>query len=520
MDRKQPNAAGAESSQGSFALLEALSTVGFSSSAMRWRPCNSLPASMREFALSYPFEDRNEKIGSPEPVGKPRPRRPGRGRSLAAKWIFTLAALLLFMTGVGQALAQSAPLAATPPMGWSTWNHFHHAISDALIRAQADQMVSSGMRDAGYVYVNIDGGWEGYRDASGVLHPNKNFPDMKALGDYLHSKGMKFGIYTGPGPGTCAGAPASYAHEEQDARMFASWGVDYVKYDLCSFREIMLRDSGADPNLTVSPHMQVDYAQIMAKQPAPVVEKANAILRAAYEKMHQAIVGAGRPMVFGFCEYGYAKVWEWGPKAGGNLWRTSQDIGDSYMSITANGFGEAGLARYAGPGHWNDPDSLEVGNGRLTADEDRTNFSLWAILAAPLIAGNDLTAMTPEVQSILLNREVIAVDQDPLGKEGDRAYETGPLQVWTRSLVGGDLAVALFNGVASPTEMTLNLAKVGWRGPAAVRDLWAHRDLGDVRSSYTVMTPGHGVVLLRLSRPKSSSNPHALQPRDATEILK
>ncbi len=440
---------------------------------------------------------------SSESRWKLRPPRPSGRKSLAVKWICAAAACFLSIVCAGQALAQSAPLAATPPMGWSTWNHFHHAISDALIRAQADKMVSSGMRDAGYVYVNIDGGWEGYRDASGVLHPNKNFPDMKALGDYLHSKGLKFGIYTGPGPGTCAGAPASYAHEEQDARMFASWGVDYVKYDLCSFREIMLRESGADPNLTVSPRMRVDYAQIMAKQPAPVVEKADAILEAAYEKMHKAIAATGRPMVFGICEYGDGEVWKWGPKVGGNLWRTSQDIGDSYMSIAANGFGEAGLARYAGPGQWNDPDSLEVGNGRLTADEDRTNFSLWAILAAPLIAGNDLSAMTPEVESILLNREVIAVDQDPLGKEGDRAYETGPLQVWTRPLANGDLAVGLFNGIDSPASVTLRLAKVGWNGPAMVRDLWEHRNVGEIRSSYKVMAPGHGVVLLRLSRPKS-----------------
>ncbi|MGC1784935.1 MAG: glycoside hydrolase family 27 protein [Acidobacteriaceae bacterium] len=382
-------------------------------------------------------------------------------------------ALLL---GVGCASAQSAPLAATPPMGWSTWNHFHHDISDALVRAQADAMVSSGMRDAGYVYVNIDGGWEGYRDAAGVLHPNKNFPDMKALGDYIHSKGLKFGLYTGPGPQTCAGAVASYGHEAQDATMFASWGVDYLKYDLCSFRKIMRQQSGSN------------------------LQKSDAIMQAAYEKMHRDLVATGRPIVFGMCQYGWGKVWEWGPEVGGNLWRTSGDISDNYGRMTSIGFREAGLARYAGPGHWNDPDILEVGNGGMTPDEQRTHFSLWAILAAPLIAGNDLTKMSPETKSILLNKEVIGIDQDSLGRQGDRVYATGPLEVWTKPLQGGAMAVALFNRTSEPGSMTLNLAKIGWHGPAKARDLWMHRDLGVVNTNYTAIVPTHGVVLLRLSR--------------------
>lgn len=416
-------------------------------------------------------------------------------------WL-TAAVAVLMTLSAGYALAQKQMLAATPPMGWSTWNYFHHNISDAVIRAQADAMVSSGMRDAGYVYVNIDGGWEGYRDAAGVLHPNKDFPDMKALGDYIHSKGLKFGIYTGPGPGTCAGAPASYGHEAQDARMFASWGVDFVKYDLCSFRAVMVKESGADAQMAIEPHPRIDYAQIMSHQPASVVNKADAIMEAAYEKMHQAILATGRPMLFSLCQYGYANVWEWGPKVGGNMWRTSEDVADNYNSVTRNGFGEAGLARYAGPGHWNDPDILEVGNGKMSADEWRTNFSLWSILAAPLIAGNDLANMTPETRSILLNKEVIAVDQDRLGKQGDRAYQAGPLQVWTKPLSGGDLAVGLFNELGSPAEMTLKLSAAGWHGAAEACDLWAHRDLGKIEGSYTTMIPAHGVAMLRLSRPQ------------------
>jgi alpha-galactosidase len=411
------------------------------------------------------------------------------------------AALLLLAIPSG--FAQQPPLAATPPMGWSTWNHFHHDISDALIRAQADAMVSSGMRDAGYVYVNIDGGWEGERDAAGVLHPNKNFPDMKALGDYIHSKGLKFGLYTGPGPETCGGAPASYGHELQDAKMFASWGVDYLKYDLCSFRQIMARESGADQVGVAQPGSRQGYSEIMAHSSDQTVKKADDIMRAAYEKMHQALLATGRPIVFSLCQYGYAKVWEWGPQVGGNLWRTSGDVSANYASIIANGFGEAGLAPYAGPGHWNDPDFLEVGNGKMTADEWRTNFSLWAILAAPLIAGNDLVNMTPEVKSILLNKEVIAVDQDPLDRQGDRAYQTGPLEVWSKPLSGGDRAVGLFNAINSPAEMTLKLSALGWRGPALARDLWAHRQIGVIRQDYTVMVPAHGVVLLRLTRPQS-----------------
>ncbi len=420
--------------------------------------------------------------------------------------IQAVALLLVFagLTGILRAQAsgslhQADMLAAMPPMGWSTWNHFHHDISDALVRAQADALVSSGMRDAGYVYVNIDGGWEGERDSTGVLHPISSFPDMKALGDYIHSKGLKFGLYTGPGPKTCAGAEASYGHEEQDAKMFASWGVDFLKYDLCSFREIMAQQSGANAKSSVQAGTALGFSEIMGQQSDEVVKKSDAIMRAAYEKMHQALLEAGRPIVFSMCQYGYAKVWEWGPQVGGNMWRTSGDISDNYARVMAIGLGEAGLAPYAGPGHWNDPDILEVGNGKMTPDESRSNFSLWAILAAPLLAGNDLAHMTPETKSILTNKEVIAVDQDALGKEGDRAYEVGPLEVWSKPLARGDVAVAMFNGTRSPTQMTLKLSAIGWRGPAAVRDLWAHKNMGTINGDRTEMVPAHGVVMLRLS---------------------
>ena len=385
-------------------------------------------------------------------------------------------------TGAGksapaEALRASEPatmLAATPPMGWSTWNHYAHAISDKLIREQADAMVASGMKDAGYVYVHIDGGWEGQRDANGVLHPLPTFPDMKALGDYIHSKGLKFGLYSGPGPVTCAGAEASYGHEEQDAAMFASWGVDYLKYDLCSYRIIMQEESGGD------------------------VTKAEAMMRGAYEKMHQAILKTGRPMVFSMCQYGLGEVWTWGPQVGGNMWRTSNDINDTYERMMSIADRQARLARYAGPGHWNDPDFLEVGNAGMNYEEQKSHFSMWALMAAPLMAGNDLTKMSDETKSILLNREVIAVDQDALGKAGDRVWQEGPLEVWAKPLSGGEVAVGLVNQLESPTHVTVRLEDVGVSGDAQARDLWEHKDLGVVHGSYTAVVPGHGVAMLRL----------------------
>ncbi len=393
------------------------------------------------------------------------------------RWEWAGTTTRVALLGALCASVQAQTVAATPPMGWSTWNHFHHDISDALVRAQADALVSSGMRDAGYVYVNIDGGWEGTRDAAGVLHANSNFPDMKALGDYIHAKGLKFGLYTGPGPKTCGGAVASYGYEAQDAQMFASWGVDFLKYDLCTFRDIMKQESGGD------------------------VEKSNALMQAAYQKMHQDLLATGRPILFSLCQYGWDAVWTWGPEVGASMWRTSGDINDTYDRMALNGFGEAGLAKYAGPGHWNDPDFLEVGNSGMTADEQKTHFSLWAMLAAPLIAGNDLAAMTEETKSILMNREVIAVNQDALGREGERAYAEGPLEVWSKPLEGGAMAVALFNRTTGAARMTLRLKDAGWQGRATARDLWRHEDAGELKDDSTWTVPGHGVVLLRLTHP-------------------
>ncbi len=387
-----------------------------------------------------------------------------------------LAGILWCLPSCPTAQAQSASLAATPPMGWNSWNHFATRVNDADVRAAADAMVASGMRDAGYVYVNIDDTWEGKRDAQGNIQSNSKFPDMKALSDYVHSKGLKLGIYSSPGPKTCGGYAGSYGHEQQDANTYAKWGVDYLKYDLCSYGDIMKKEAGNDQ------------------------QKQWKMMQAAYEKMHQALLNTHRPIVFSLCQYGFDAVWNWGPKVGGNLWRTTGDINDSYDRMSVIGFAQAGLSKYAAPGHWNDPDMLEVGNGHMTPDEYRTHMSLWAILAAPLLAGNDLSKMSDMTKSILMNKDVIAVDQDRLGIQGDRVSAIGPFEVWMKPLEGGAKAVALFNRSEAEYPITVQLKDVGFDGAVHARDLWSHKDLGTLHGSYTAMVPHYGVVMLRLSK--------------------
>ena len=383
--------------------------------------------------------------------------------------------LMAVATTVSVAVAQTAaPLAARPPMGWNSWNHFAEKVTDADVRATADALVASGMRDAGYIYVNVDDTWEDKRDAAGEIHPNSKFPDMKALGDYVHSRGLKFGIYSSPGPKTCAGFEGSYGHEEQDAATYAAWGVDFLKYDLCGLRDVMGMQNP-------------EYDRV----------KAEAIMKDSYAKMHQALAKTGRPIVYSICQYGMDSVWEWGAQVGGNLWRTTDDISDSFRSMALIGFSQAGLEKYAGPGHWNDPDMLEIGNGGMSADEYRTQMSLWAILAAPLLAGNDLSKMDDTTKSILMNAEVIAVDQDATGVQG---FRLGPPQVWVRPLAGGAKALAIFNYVTDdvPQPVTVAFKDLGYTGPVHARDLWSHKDLGMLSSSFTATPPKGGVVMLRL----------------------
>jgi len=374
-----------------------------------------------------------------------------------------------------------AQVAQTPPMGWNSWNYFAGRVTDKDIRDSADQIVASGMKDAGYIYVNIDDTWEGKRDADGVMHTNDKFPDMKALADYVHSKGLKIGIYSGPGNKTCGGYAASLGHEEQDAKLYAEWGIDYLKYDECSFT-----------------------GDVLEKQ-APGDKAAQMrLMVAAYSKMGKALQATGRPIVFSLCQYGWDAVWEWAPAIGGNLWRTTGDIYPGWDRIYSIVSQQSGLESYAGPGHWNDPDMLEVGNGKLSLAENRSHFSWWALLAAPLLAGNDLPHMKPEINAILTNRDVIAIDQDSLGKQGRHAYSDGEVEVWVRNLKGGALAIGVFN-VGSDRYSThpfhLDLAKLGLHGPQAGKDLWGGKPV-TLTNKEPIELGSHDVFLVRVDAPK------------------
>ncbi len=391
------------------------------------------------------------------------------------RWIACLVLAVATSTTACRANAQTA-LAATPPMGWNSWNWFAAKVTDKDIRQAADLLVSSGMRDAGYVYVNIDDTWEGKRDSAGILHTNDKFPDMKALGDYVHSRGLKLGIYSSPGPTTCAGYAGSYGHEEQDADMYAAWGVDYLKYDMCGLLNIMRK---AAPN----------------DEPKQYV-----IMRDAYEKMHQALLNTKRPILYSLCQYGFDTVWHWAPSVGGQAWRTQGDIEPTIESISSIGRAQAGLAPFAGPGHWNDPDMLEVGNGKLTPQQNRLHMAMWAMLAAPLIAGNNLTEMSASTKAVLMDRDLIALDQDPLGKQADRIYAEGPVEVWSRPLADGSTAVALFNF----RDSTVLLHDV----PGALQPLPAHprqiAELGTTRTFASLKDmlleplPPFGVRMIRI----------------------
>lgn len=396
-----------------------------------------------------------------------------------------LVALLI----AGPASAQKFDeLAHTPPMGWNSWNRFGCDVSEGLIRETADALVSSGLRDAGYRYVNIDDCWHGARDSLGFIQPDaRRFPSgLKALADYVHARGLKLGIYSDAGSQTCGGRPGSRGHEYQDAQQYARWGIDYLKYDWCNTDSI--KASGA------------------------------------YATMRDALRAAGRPMVFSICEWGDNQPWTWGPSTG-HLWRTTGDITACWDCERDHGSWSSWgimrildkqkpLRRYAGPGHWNDPDMLEVGNG-MTDVEDRAHFSMWAMLAAPLIAGNDIRQMRPETRAILGNRGVIAVNQDTLGIPGF-PYESRAdgIEIWFKPLVNGDWAMAILNRTDAPHPITFD-----WKSndvsddlthhSAAfstttyrVRDLWATAgvDRMTTQSPLQVQVPGHGVAMYRLEK--------------------
>jgi alpha-galactosidase len=360
--------------------------------------------------------------------------------------------------------AQDTGVAVKPPMGWNSWYGELCQVSDPLIRAQADAMVRNGMKARGYEYVNIDDCWQGERDARGVIHGDKNFPDMKALGDYIHSKGLKFGLYSSPGPQTCGRREGSFGHEALDAETYAAWGVDFLKYDWCSGRRVYKPEE----------------------------------MQGAYKKMGDALKRTGRPIVYSLCQYGLERVWTWGPAVGANMWRTADDLKLNYDRVSLVGFQQDGLERFAGAGHWNDPDMLLVGLGQITEDENRTQMSLWCLLAAPLLASGDLTAISPASLAILTNPEVIAVDQDSAGIQGHRVSAEGPLEVWMKPLADGSKAVGLFNRGGDASPVTVNFAAVGVKNTATVRDLWAAKDLGTFEGSFTANVPRRGAVMIRV----------------------
>jgi alpha-galactosidase len=364
-------------------------------------------------------------------------------------------------------------IARTPPMGWNSWNKFGcEKINEQVVRATADQMASNGMKDAGYEYVVIDDCWQVGRDKSGnILADEKKFPSgIGALADYVHSKGLKFGIYSDAGTMTCAKRPGSLGHEYQDAQQYANWGVDYLKEDWCNTLPGQSSES-------------------------------------SYTLMRNALEATGRPIVFSLCEWGSTKPWLWaGPV--GNLWRATGDIQDCWnCKKDWGGLGVSqildlmnGIESYSGPGHWNDPDMLEVGNGGMTKEEYRTHFSMWALFSAPLLAGNDIGNMSADTKEILLNKEVIAIDQDPMGIQGRRVKKTGDLEVWSKQLANGGRAVVLLNRGTGTAKIATSWQDIGYPSTlaASVRDLWAAKDLGRLTGSYSAEVPSHGVVMIKV----------------------
>lgn len=406
-----------------------------------------------------------------------------RGRTdvaIAAQGSFGRSTSTLTIIGVEHRLAQ------TPPMGWNSWNAWGTSVDEAKVKAAADAFESSGLAALGYAYVNIDDAWEGTRDAQGRIRTNDKFPDMRALAGHLHRMGLKLGIYSSPGPKTCAQYEGSKDHELDDARTYAEWGIDLLKYDWCS------------------------YGKISNDLP-------RAELRKPYELMRAALDVCGRDIVYSICQYGRGKVWEWGAEVGGNYWRTTGDIIDTWSCMSVIGFAEHAHAEFSRPGHWNDPDMLVVGRvgwgptlhaTRLTPNEQVTHITLWSLLAAPMLIGCDLSQLDELTFSLLGNSDVLAINQDALGRQAARVARTGTLlygpkadvtEIWSRPLEDGSIAVGLFNRGASEATVTARWPDLGIRGKHNVRNLWLKQELAPADGSFTTKVPRHGAVLIRLT---------------------
>jgi alpha-galactosidase len=433
-------------------------------------------------AITHPANGLPAHSGSSRRIAAPKIPSPPDRETDPMTPILRLLALFLCLSGLSaSAYAEDAVklniadngLARTPPMGWNSWNKFGCDVSEAKIRGIADALVASGMKDAGYQYVVIDDCWQLGRDAQGNIQVDQaKFPSgIKALADYVHVRGLKFGIYSDAGIATCQNRSGSRGYEYQDARQYAAWGVDYLKYDWCN----------------------------TATQDA----------KSSYMLMADALRQSGRPIVFSICEWGIHQPWEWARGVGGNLWRTTGDIWDHLEGLGDHGNwhgvldildAQADIYAAAGPGGWNDPDMLEVGNGGMTDAQYRAHFSLWAVLAAPLIAGNDITRMDAATLSILTNQDIIAVDQDALGQQGRRIAKSGDAEIWARPLSDGDRAVVLFNRSSAPQTIAADWTALGYPAGTSlkVRDLWQHRDLGAFKGRYSIVVPPQSAVMIRV----------------------
>ena len=398
-------------------------------------------------------------------------------------------------------------IALTPPMGWNSWNCFAHAVSAEKVKAAAQAMVDSGLIQHGWNYINIDDYWQvhkdskdktlqgPHRDAQGRILPNPRFPDMKGLTDYIHGLGLKAGLYSSPGPWTCGGCVGSYEHELQDAQSYAEWGFDYLKYDWCSY----------SPGLEAKRGNHADFSS-MKKFWGNETPKARADLIRPYAIMCEALQQQNRDILFSLCQYGMGNVWEWGDTVGGNCWRTTGDITDTWGSMAGIGFNQAGHEAYAKPGRWNDPDMLVVGQvgwghlhpSKLTSNEQYTHISLWCLLCSPLLIGCDMTQFDDFTLSLLTNDEVLEVNQDPLGKQAGRVSKNGHLEVWAKKMEDGSLAVGLFNRGIAASRVAATWSELGLNGKQRVRDLWRQQDVGEFENRYDVSVPRHGAALVRL----------------------
>jgi hypothetical protein len=366
----------------------------------------------------------------------------------------------------------------TPSLGWNSWNAWGLSVSDEKVRISAKAMADHLMSH-GWTYINIDDGWEApERAANGELSSNSKFPDMKKLTDYVHSLGLKIGIYSSPGPRTCGGYLGSYQHEEQDAKMFADWGIDYLKYDWCSYSQI----APQNPDLNE-------------------LKKPYVVMRTALDKVN-------RDIIFSLCQYGWGDVWKWGAEVGGNSWRTTGDITDTWSSLSRIGFMQDKCSPYAQPGAYNDPDMLVVGkvgwgprlrNSRLTADEQYTHISLWSLLTSPLLIGCDMGQLDDFTLNLLTNDEVLAINQDALGKQAFKLIDKDSIQVWVKELKDGNKAFGIFNLTGNAQKTTVNFADVKLNSQLKLRDVWRQKDLGKFSNTFTASIPAHGVILLKAS---------------------